>query len=364
MRDGLEVVEVRASFEATSIAVAHVRAGERYCMGSAPGVELVIGAELGIERFDLIDGWVLRSPPACRVWRTERARTLRVQEPAIAIEHGATIELMLGRITLRVCRVTIPAGLPRPALEKRPYLFGAVSLAVQLAIVVVAMWQHAAPLPTPITQPGDERAGQPLRRARIALPGQTVRRAPVPEPAATPIEEPTPTPSAASPAAVSAGSRPAPSAPAGGGADSSRSRDGSEVAREVYADGRFDPTRDAAFDSVRSGSYSTVATGRAAGDDHQLPERGERSRLVVVRCDAATCVVVGGEAATEIRQKLQQRLSEIVACYRDRAPGTGREVELDFEVDGGKVQAVEVGGIGDVDSCVARIVRSIQFAEA
>ena len=40
-----------------------------------------------------------------------------------------------------------------------------------------------------------------------------------------------------------------------------------------------------------------------------------------------------------------------------------REVELDFKIDDvGKVDNVEVGGVGDVNSCVS-IIKDIEFAE-
>lgn len=363
VRDARDVAEVLAWFGPTLIAVGHVPSGRAYTIGTEPGVDLVIAPGLAISRFTLVDthdAFVLYRPPNVRARRIVRGRSLPIADATVEIVRGVPIELSLGALQLRISLVRIPSTLPRRSIERRPYVYAAVSLVAQLAVYLVAARHHEPALPTP--QVAEAPPGAPARQARIAMPAQSVRRSSQREPVATPVAEPTPPPASGgvTGARIGRGAQPAvPGTAAKPGND--EGRDG----REAHADApRFDPQRDPSFDSVRTGNYTTVSTGRAAGSDMQLLERGQRSRLVVVRCDSAACVVVGGEQAKEIREKLQHRLPDIVACYRDRAPGTGREVEMDFQLDGGgKVQTLEVGGIGDVDSCVASIVRGIQFAE-
>src|SRR5262249_47816291 len=121
---------------------------------------------------------------------------------------------------------------------------------------------------------------------------------------------------------------------------------------------RFDPTSRPDFDTIKTGPYTTIATGRAAGDHYGADAK--RSRLVVVSCDEMSCVVIGGDRAAPVRQAVESRLADITGCYRNATRG-GR-IELDFGLTDGGVTDLKVGGVGDIGSCVADIFHNLHVA--
>ncbi len=125
---------------------------------------------------------------------------------------------------------------------------------------------------------------------------------------------------------------------------------------------RFDPSADPAFDSIKVGDYSTVATGRTAGEEYGAEARN--SKLVVITCDRASCLVLGGEKAKRVRTAVQARMTELTDCYKQAAASGGGSVEIDFDVDAsGAVKDLAVGA-DPAGLCVAKILRSLEIEAA
>ncbi|HEY5923685.1 MAG TPA: hypothetical protein VIV11_18515 [Kofleriaceae bacterium] len=272
------------------------------------------------------------------------------------VERGATI----GHVTIAASRVRPPrAGVPRREIEWRPYCYIGLSLAAH-----VGVWLAAILMTEPALAPATETSyGRATRIARFATPSQSVKhsRAAPPEEIPitadeTPSESPLIAPEESPPGAVageSAALLPEPSVDTGA---SDANQDGQQR--------RFDPTTNPAFDSVKTGDYSTVSTGRTAGQ-HYMAEssNGKRMPMTVVSCDSVSCIVIGGDNASAIRDVVQKRLPEILSCYEKSEGVGGKKVEVDFGIDaGGKVGELQVGGVGDVGTCVSAIIRDIEFA--
>ena len=257
------------------------------------------------------------------------------------------VELAFGPMTVTITLVDPAPALPRPPVEVRPYVYGAAALAVHLGVWLAAMLWPGAP-PEPVALPGLAAAdtGEAAHIGRYAMAAQTVRRAPAPPPETVPITTDT------SPTAHPAITAAQPGTPQPG-----RGRDKPQKPAPRSEPARFDPTTRPDFDIVETGPYTTLATGRAAGENYGLAAR--KSRMVVVSCDARTCVVVGGEDAGPIRKAIEARLADIAACYEDAT-----KVELDFGLaDDGKALGLTDGSGGAADGCVARIIHSIQFSQ-
>jgi len=245
-------------------------------------------------------------------------------------------------------------------------VFGAFSLFAHLALWLAAMlWPGE---PEPIALPGiatSEVAGAPTHVGRYAMAAQTVQRTQRPEPTKIPITTgPLPVPRPAVDRDAQAGGRT--TRPGAASAIATRGkRDASELEPPATTAGeprRFDPTTRPDFDTVKAGPYTTLSTGRAAGDKYGLAAR--KSRLVVVSCDASSCVVVGGDEAGPIRRAIERRLADIAACYENAIEAGGKNVELDFGLAAdGKAVGLTVGGVGDAGTCVSKIIHDIEFSQ-
>ena len=232
-------------------------------------------------------------------------------------------------VTTTVVEVEAPRrSLPRRPIEIRPLAYTLFSLAVHATVLWLAAREALPPLPSVTT----ESTGHRARIGTFSQSAQTVNRAAKPPPAEVPI----------APAIA-----PPPSPPP------ARGRGKPAIADSVPH--HFDPAANADFDTIRTGSFATLATGRTTGEHYGVD--AERSRLVVVSCDETTCLVVGGEAeAGPIRKVVERHLAEITACYRNHAG----KVEVDFGLDAaGKVDGLVVGG--DRDHCIADVIHAIEF---
>jgi hypothetical protein len=271
------------------------------------------------------------------------------------VETGelSPLELEFGPVTVTITLVEPEPVVARPPVETRPYVFGAASLAVHLGVWLAAMLWPGPP-PEPIALPGlvaSSETGAATRIGRYAMAAQTVRREHAPPPETIPIT--TDTTPAAQPSVTEQPALPPPPPP-GRGLDKPVRPQPQPLRREPT---RFDPTTRPDFDIVETGPYTTLATGRAAGEHYGLAAR--KTRMVVVSCDARSCVVVGGDDAGPIRKAIEARLADIAACYEDAT-----KVELDFGLaDDGKALGLTDGSGGAADGCVARIIRSIQFSQ-
>jgi len=126
---------------------------------------------------------------------------------------------------------------------------------------------------------------------------------------------------------------------------------------------RFDPDASAEFDTAKVGAFSTVSTGRLSGEHYGA--EAKRSGLIVVSCDATSCLVLGGKEAAPIRKAVEEHLAEITACYENESAAGGRKIEIDVGLDdAGRVDDLKVGGVGDVGHCVADVIKRTAFVEA
>jgi hypothetical protein len=338
--------EVVVRLAETIVALAHVAPGQTFVVGRTPRAQLA----LDVRAFELVrsteHGFEVRAAP---------------EVPPIALD--APVEITFGHVTIRVSLVTPDRSpVPRRAIERRPLAFGTGSLLAHLALLLVAGWLAT---PDEETVPGnDTRKRRPARIARFAVAEQTVKREPKPPPIDTPItadDTPSPNPTTDDAKAAAAAAIASIATPHGRGEQVPATVE-SAPSDERTQEGRgFDPDANPAFDTVKVGKYTTVSTGSSAGSEFRLAgENGERKPLIVVSCDSSSCVIIGGDPASGIREALEAKLDEIVGCYEKHASTAGKKVELDFGIDAsGKVGAVNVGGVGDYDSCVADIIKNL-----
>jgi hypothetical protein len=344
--DPMTAAEVVVRLAETIVSQAHVAPGQAYVVGRAPRAQLA----LDVPAFTLVAS-------------TEHGFEVRAAPDAPAIALDAPVEVTLGHVTIRVALVTRETTpVPRQRMQRRPLAFGAGSLLVHLAVLLVASWLAT---PEAETVPGnDTRKRRPARIARFAVAEQTVKREPKPPPLDTPItadETPSPNPTTDDAKAAAAAAIASTQMPHGRGVQVPATVESAPSDEQTQEGRGFDPDANPAFDTVKLGKYTTVSTGASAGDEFRLAgENGERKPLIVVSCDSSSCVIIGGDPASGIREALEARLDEIVGCYEKHASTAGKKVELDFGIDErGKVGAVNVGGVGDYDSCVADIIKSI-----
>lgn len=274
-----------------------------------------------------------------------------------AVRAIAGTEVSFGHIAVTVSALTnAPDLVPRRPLERRPFVYGALSLVAQLAVVVVAFWSSPD---EPVTAPaveansGTERGATRIKR--FAMPAQTIERTAQPAPTETPIT------ADQSPEEESERDAPAPqemtdfvpSEMTGGGLVTDATKDGDGTSR-------FDPAENPAFDTIKTGDYSTLSSGRTAGDGY-APEARNPS-VVVISCDRASCLVLGGEKAVRVRKAVDERLAEITDCYKRAAMNGGGDVEIDFEVDAtGTVDDLAINDADPAGTCVAKILRTLKI---
>jgi len=280
--------------------------------------------------------------------------TVLVGDTPVVAKAGT--ELTIGLATVTMTAAGEPSHLPRRRIDRRPFGYAVGSLAAQLALVALSLALFPEEPPTaPALEVLDRHPGS-ARISRVAAVPQTTEQAPEPAPVETPItKEQTP----------EHVERDAPPPPAVDEFVPSEITGGGLTDGPTDADGtsRFDPGADPAFDTIKVGAYSTVASGRGAGDDYAPHVRN--SSLVVITCDRASCLVLGGEKAVRVREAVNERLAELTDCYKESAETGGGSVEIDFAVD--QAGAIDDFAIGDADPasrCVARILRTLDIDQA
>jgi hypothetical protein len=246
---------------------------------------------------------------------------------------------------------------PKQRVEVRPFFYGTASLALHLGVLVAALWFGSEMLTPSVAGEGKTRRAR--ISSRFAAPAQTTKRAPKPEPLEAPITTdttPAPVPSAAKEEDGGAEQQTFVPEPVEPGGDLVIDPPDTKAGRER----RFDPDANAEFDTVKVGAYSTVSTGKLSGDHYGA--EAKRTGLIVVSCDATSCLVLGGDEAVPIRKAVEQHLAEITACYANQSGTGGRKIEIDVGLDtAGKVDNLQVGGVGDVGDCVANIIKRTTF---
>lgn len=338
--------EVVVWFADTIVTTAHVPLDSRFVVGNTRESH----AAVDVAPFTLVEG-------------TPRGFFVRTRAEAIPARLDTPIELTFGPVTIRVAPVTFATNpVPRRGLDRRAIAYGLASLATHVTLIAVATWL-ATPATTAIGV--EDARKRPTKISRLAAEAQTVKREDKPAPDTTPItadDTPSLDPmidefAVATADAMAAyeenGLGEATEAPA---IETTASIDNGEPRT-------FDPDANAMFDTVKVGAYSTVASGTTAGAQFKLAgENGQRRPVIVVSCDAASCLILGGDPESGVREALEARLDQITGCYEKYEQTAGKKVELDFGIDGaGKIDAVNVGGVGDYDACVANVIKSIEL---
>ena len=338
--------EVVVRLADTIVALAHVTPGETFIVGRAARTNLALDV-----------------PAFALVTSTEHGFVIRAAPDAPPVALDGPVEMTFGHVTIRVALVTRErTPVPRRRVEQRPLAYGAGSTLAHLGLLLLATWLAA---PDDETAHANEKTKRrPARIARFAVPAQTVKRAPNPAPVDTPItadETPSPNPTTDDARAAAAAAIASTAMPNGHGQKVPATVDSAPSDEQTQEGRGFDPDANPAFDTIKVGKFTTVSTGSSAGSEFRLAgENGQRKPLVIVSCDSSSCVVIGGDPASGIREALEAKLDQIVACYEKHASTAGKKVELDFGIDGsGKIDAVNVGGVGDYDSCVADIIKNL-----
>lgn len=332
-------VEVVVSFAGTTLATALVASHQRFVIGATRDADFALDVPVP---FAVVEGAFVRAAA-----------------DAIPVRLHGPVALTFGHVTLRIAPATAAGRLPRAEIDRRAVAYGGGSLLAHVALLGVATW-----LATPeTTAVGVEEArARPTMVARFAAEAQTVKREDRPAPPVAPVtadDTPTPNPMLDDLAIATKNALEA----NGLGADTDERAVESTGTSHDDEPRSFDPDANAAFETVKVGELSTVSTGTAAGASFRLVgENGNRRPVIVISCDAASCLILGGDPASGIREALEARLASITGCYEQHASSAGKKVELDFGIDGdGKIERVEVGGVGDYDSCVADVIEGIEL---
>ncbi|HET6222998.1 MAG TPA: AgmX/PglI C-terminal domain-containing protein, partial [Dongiaceae bacterium] len=122
--------------------------------------------------------------------------------------------------------------------------------------------------------------------------------------------------------------------------------------------------------TIGTGRYGTIGHGSGTGTGYGIGSgaggmRGRQPRPPTVSIGNATAV--GDLDKNTIRRYVRQKLSQIEYCYQKQLtvkPTLAGTVNTQFTIDGnGRVIASKAAGIGDgeVEGCVAGVIRSIQF---
>jgi len=343
---GCAAAEVVVRFGETIVTSALVTPNHKFVIGPTRGVDLA----LEVAAFTLVES-------------TERGFVTHTGADTRPVPLVEPIEFAIGQVTIRVAPVTQrPAPVPRLEVQRRPLAFGAGSLFAHIGLLVVAGWL-ADPTNDAIAADRDGK-NRPARIARFSLEAQTVKREDKPPPATVPITtDETPAPNPALDELAYAATAAAASVELNGLGEAIL--DPSVESAESSGDDptTFDPDANPTFDTVKVGNFSTVATGASAGAQYKLAgENGQRKPVIIVSCDSSSCLILGGDPKSGVREALEAKLDQIVGCYEKYESTAGKKVELDFGIDAaGKIDAVNVGGVGDYDSCVANVIKSLEL---
>ena len=340
--------EVVVRFAGTTVTVAHVLPGRTLRAGRDSEIALDVAP------FDLLS-------------TTSHGFAIRRDADAPAEPLGEPISLSFGNVTLDLAVVSFErTPLAIRDIERRPFAYGAGVLTAVAALLLLSF--ELGDPDADLTVPGmDTSRGRPTRIARFAVAAQTTKKEDKPPPTEAPItvdDTPSEHPLTDLAQAATAASLASQQSPNGHGPETVPATIESAPSEgDRRQERRFDPDANPDFDTKKVGNYTTVSTGQAAGAKYELDgENGRRKPLIVVSCDSSSCVIIGGDPASNVRVELERKLPEIVACYEKYSDTAGKKVELDFGIgEAGKADRVNVGGVGDYDSCVANIINNLTF---
>jgi hypothetical protein len=381
----MDVVEIVVRFAGTLLQVAQLSHGTTFRIGTARDVDLALDVA-PLTAFPLVgstaDGFVVRCPAGVPAVAYTADRTITIAETELVLAPGMRIDLAFGRVTISITRTaSTRAPLPRPRPSFRPHVFAAVSLAMHVAVVAIAMvCAELDPITIPVFREPSRRP--PVHLVRVLTDEQKQRvRAQVARKRARAA-------AAAFRTAVDEALRGGPRERAVHGARSHgwfgaltphalRGLMGTKnLAKELADVGpiydehaarlkdfggtpRWNVAGRGDFASVKTGRYATDPT---SGADYDLGAARHRS-VRVAMCETTACMVAGAIDRAAVRAELAQRMDEIVACYDRHAPQRTRgRVTLTFAIAAdGTVDDVRGSGLASVAACVANVARAIRF---
>jgi hypothetical protein len=381
----MSVAEVTVRFAGTILEVAHVRPGECFRIGTAPGVELPL-LLAGITAFPIVDAttgaFVVRRPAGTYATRN----ALPMHEPDARLAPSDRLELWLGNVLVTVELTTLPATpVAKPPLDRRPPRYLAGSLVAHLVMWSIAI-AFAAPMRIQHPRP---RIQAHLRPVRVAM--REPERPPPPKPP-EPIEaKPPPAKTkgkatkGSAKAIVAIHTRSAPDMFARAAAEASAEpmrgpRILADLIGKMDVTGQlaqtgprydpdaehqgdfgkgpaFDPDTRSAFDTIKTGPYQTISTGAAAGAHYSIED--EHARVHVRLCDDDGCTAEGGLNRQAVDYRLMFKLRQFASCYQ--ADTEKLTLELVIGSDG-KVR--DAHGPGKAGSCVAKVASAVTFPAA
>lgn len=378
----MDAVEVVARLGSSVVAIAHLRDGAAYRIGTAPGVDLAVPIAT---TFPLVERGVVRIPSGIRATVSEGGRTIPFTAFELWLGVGTRVELTIGLVTIRITRVVLSnERIPRRPLDRRGPAYAAGSLALHLFV-----WALAVTI-APFDPPLERMVADPMMAIRVAHfdePPQERSPSMVPE-ATTATTDPVaaPPPAKTSPNVPTsrrgraiARAREAGFLTADGLSDLSALMTKSDLGRAFEGVGPAYREEDASSrgfggggggprfhpGTIAAGEYATVTDGRGAGEDYDLPGAvpDQHHRPVVEMCTGRPCGTDGPLSTEAVRTMIAATSPTLLRCYKahaeDRSRGT---VTLDFEIDrDGTVLRASSRGFGQVAACVQAVVEKIDF---
>ena len=383
----MDVAEITIRVGETMLDRACVAAGEQFCIGELPGVQLAVA---GIGAFPLVtgtpDGFVLRVPIGTAL--VLDGRVCNDTELRLAPERVARIRFGLADVELRLVALTRIA-IPRPPPEARPVAYTVLSLLAHLSV-----WAAAIELAPGIA------FGTGTHARSVAIGGyrRFAPSAAQPAPAATPAtaaalddapelasERPQRASSPASATKTREHARGTSDTIEGPGSPGSAHDAGEaivaavgEVARtfdgvdlgdafsnlhplyrpdEAPGFGRtrlFDPTNRAEFRTIPAGRFATISSGPHAGAGYDIA--GD-----IQLCAAADCEVAGPIDGAQLRDAIGTKSAHLGGCFGARHGTITVAVAIDQT---GHVAARAAAGTRDIAECAARFVAELELPAA
>jgi hypothetical protein len=387
---GGDAVELVVRFAGTLFQVTRVERGGRYVIGTARKVDLAIGIATSYPIVESVaNGFLLRVPVGVQAtWENQ------LVEGSFVLARGQRIEMTIGMVAISIRHVIdVIAPVPRPPIQRRLVPFFAIALVAHVALVATAMATEQVDdtitIPVVVAKP-------PLRVLPKILPVKPPKpkqREKARQAQHQAADEVTPTESnpggeqtmaAQQTAAVRAvregayfgGITREQIAALTGSKDLAKELsdvgpiwDAVEAERQGFggAGGAFDPTKDPAFDSVKTGRF---ATNGNSGAGYKLPAHGKFREVgtppvMGLTCDDAACKTVGELDRLAVRDYVESKYVDMLKCYERHGKRDKRiEVTLKFEItsDG---HAAEVSGAETAfGHCLEKLVERTKFPRA
>ncbi len=358
-----QVVEVVARIGDSIVHAAHVAPSGCFRIGTQPGVDLPL-AEGSLGSFPLVD----------------RNLVIRVPTGVTATTIDGTTRIAFGCAVVELRLVAAPREVvPKRRAELRPFAYGAVVLALHLAVWFLAMMTapierlplEVAPLdavhvrvpPTlPEVPPKQKELEKKLKQKQPKTPGGASG-------AAVATESPSPRDKAEKAGVLGAKglsdlSMLVPSIDVVKAVNESEFYDeDAALAKQFGGGARFDPGKKAGWGTVKSGKYATVSKGRGAGDEYDLEGAVKHPQPEI----AMRVLRIAGETSREIiHHSVDLRLGAIGYCYQRFAKKQLKgSLRIDWTIGiDGAVHGQRTSGMPEFAKCAADVIGVIPFDPA